>query len=40
MTEEEIFGEFLTAFGDKDGDGEISKDERDDYRKVPLNWNR
>ena len=33
MTEEEIFGEFLTAFGDKDGDGEISKDEWDDYYK-------
>jgi|TARA_B110001450_G_C17336375_1_gene365641 Ca2+-binding EF-hand superfamily protein len=33
MTEEEIFEGFLKAFGDKDGDGEISKDEWCDYYK-------
>ena len=31
MTEEQIFEEFLGAFGDKDGDGQISKEEWDDY---------
>ena len=33
ITEEQIFSMFLSAFGDKDGDGEISKDEWDDYYK-------
>ncbi len=31
MTEEEIFGEFLSNFGDKNGDGLISKDEWNEY---------
>merc|ERR1712196_287779 len=31
MTKEEIFNKFLSAFGDNDGDGSISKDEWDDY---------
>ena len=31
MTEDDIFGEFLGAFGDKDGDGSISKEEWYDY---------
>ena len=31
MTEEEIFAEFLGAFGDKDGDGSITQEEWNDY---------
>lgn len=31
MTEDQVFEEFLGAFGDKDGDGSISKEEWDDY---------
>jgi hypothetical protein len=31
MTEDQIFGEFLTSFGDKNGDGKISKEEWNEY---------
>ena len=31
MTEEEIFGEFLSNFGDKNGDGLISREEWNEY---------
>lgn len=31
MTEEEVFVEFLSSFGDKNGDGQISKSEWNDY---------
>ena len=31
MTEDQIFGEFLAAFGDKDDSGSIIKEEWDDY---------
>ena len=31
MTEEQVFKEFLTKFGDKDGDGDVEKSEWDDY---------
>ena len=31
MTEDEVFATFLSRFGDKDGDGKITKQEWDDY---------
>ena len=31
MTEEEIFGDFLGRFGDKDADGIVTKAEWNDY---------
>ena len=31
MTEQEVFTEFLASFGDKNGDGQISKAEWNDY---------
>ena len=31
MTPEEVFVEFLASFGDKNGDGIITKEEWDDY---------
>ena len=31
MTEDEVFLEFLTNFGDKNGDGKISRQEWNDY---------
>ena len=31
MTEEEIFGEFLANFGDRNGDGSIDREEWNEY---------
>ena len=31
MTKDDIFNEFLEAFGDKDGDGTVTKDEWYEY---------